>query len=206
MVLTFSAVYVLNKKKYQFEALIVGQVGEGYAIFKDKFRVIPLEDDGFYALEFYHQRDVAMTSPAYNLWTFFSRKEDNTTVLGEDVAKYTSKDIKRMFKRGCVFKKTSEGNLHPVMITEEGDLKVLSQDDRAYAVTRAKKRAERNRTAWDKYAPVIMLVSTVVVCACIFIFSVVYFNITMAENIANVCSGVPTSGVAIGDFSVVAGG
>lgn len=190
-----SILYARHKKTYKYDALIIAQVGDGYAVIKDKFKVVK-STKNFFMLKFYHQKDLERTSPQYKDWNFFgfNKKSAESIAEGEGerekkTGEYTRSELNKLFTRGCIFKKTAEGDIHPVKITEEGDLKVLSQDDRAFSALAAEQTAQLTQGAWDKYGKVVLTGLAILVSGAIFIFTIVYLNTTLGTTIGDICGG-----------------
>lgn len=183
--------FARHKALYKYKALIIAQVGDSWVILQDKFRVWRT-DEGYYAISFFHQKDIEATSPKYGFWSLFtkSEKESKSLLESDEPNKYTRRELDNLLARGAIFKKHSEGSITPVSITESGNLRVIDQDDRAFIADQAKKRAELSRTKWSTTLPALMFGATVLVLSLITVFYFVYLNNTMTENIANICSGV----------------
>ena len=183
--------YARHQATYKYKALIIAQVGDSWVLLQDKFRVWAA-DDGYYAISFFHQKDIEATSPRYGLWSLFAKSEKSSKeMLSADQANnFTRRELDNILARGAIFKKTSEGSITPAMITDDGDLKVISQDDRAFIANQAKKRAELSRTKWSTTLPILAFGATLILLGAMTVFYFVYLNNSMVENIDNICRGV----------------
>ena len=198
-------IFTRFKSNFKNEALIIAEVGNTTVVLKDKFKVVRSEED-YYEIVFWHQRDIDTTSPPYSQWNLFAKNKNSEEILGavQDAKKADNlvKVNKNALARGCLFYKTAEGDIKPMKITKEGDLVVISQDNRAFAAAAAKRRAERQKGKWGAAIPALIFGGTIILCALLFIFSVIYLNnsnsetmIEIANNIVrsahNATSGVP---------------
>jgi len=187
--------FFANKGRYPYKAIVIAQVGSSEVVLQDSFRVYQTEG-GFYALEFKKHRDIKGTSPAYKLWTLFSRGEgkQNDELLSADDNNntYSRDEIKKILVRGAIFYKTSEGSVKPVVI-QKGELTVIDQDDRAFIADEERQKAEMMQSGWQKALPYIIGVVTVVVCVGAAIFAMIYINNTLGETIANICGNVASA-------------
>lgn len=183
--------YARYKSMYKYKALIIAQVGDSWVLLQDLFRVWATED-GYYAISFFHQKDIEATSPKYGLWSLFAKsaKESKAVLESDKVKHYTRRELDNILARGAIFKKTSEGSITPAVITDDGDLKVISQDDRAFIANQAKKRAEMSKTKWSTTLPMIAFGATLILLGAMTVFYFVYLNNSMVENIDNICRGV----------------
>lgn len=192
--------------KYKNKALIIAEVGNTTVILEDKFKVVRSEDD-FYEIKFWHQKDIDTLSPKYSNWVLFAKNKKAEEVLNasEDAEKADKlvRVNKAALARGCIFYKTSEGDIKPMSITKEGGLHVIDQDSRAFAASAAKRRAERQRGKWGAAIPALIFGGTLILCALLFIFSVIYLNnsnsetmVEIASNVAKGAANATTTGVA----------
>ncbi len=190
--------YIFRKNHYKYEAIIFAEVGGSIYWFLDKFGV-KKHVDGHYELEFKHQRDVETTSPPYSEWTRVVGEKGTAEMLSEidstQAGKYTKKDVNRFINRAVAFYKTGEGNVVPFKMElsdherQKVKLTTFDNNQKAFLKDKYKKEAELGGSKWDKYISVATLGLTFVVCGTIFVFSFIYLNNTMSENIAEVCSG-----------------
>src|SRR6056297_2021922 len=130
-------IYGMYRKSYKYVAWIIAQVGDSRVIVPDKFKVYKTNKNS-YALKFYHQKDLERSSPPYSMWSLFATGKKASEILkdedpDEKKNTYTKAELDRILARGAIFKKASEGDIHPATITEELDIKVLSQDDRTFS-------------------------------------------------------------------------
>lgn len=198
-------IFARFKSNYKNEALIVAEVGNTTVILTDKFKVVRTDED-YYEIRFWHQKDLDTTSPSYDKWTLFAKNKNSEEILSaSNDAKKADKLVKvnkSALARGCLFYKTSEGDIKPMSITKDGNLNVIAQDNRAFAAAAAKRRAERQKGKWGAAIPALIFGGTLILCALLFIFSVIYLNnsnsetmIEIASNVArtasNTTSGVP---------------
>ena len=186
-------IYRMYRKSYKYVAWIIAQVGDTHVLIQDKFQVYKTNKNS-YALKFYHQKDLERSSPPYSMWSLFGvGKKTNDLLKDSDPDKktneYSKAELDKILARGAIFKKTSEGDIHPAVITEEADIKVLSQDDRTFSALAAEETERLTGSAWDKYGRYVLTGLTIMVCAGIFIFTFVYLNQTLSQGIADVCSG-----------------
>lgn len=187
--------FFANKGRYPYKAIVIAQVGGSEVVLQDSFRVYKT-DGGFYALEFRKHRDIKGTSPAYNLWTLFSRGEgkQNDQLLSSDNNNntYSRDEIKKILVRGAIFYKTSEGSVKPVVI-HKGELTVIDQNDRAFIADEERQKAEMMQSGLQKTLQIIMGLVTVIVCVGAVVFVVIYINNTLSETIANICGNVASA-------------
>ena len=187
-----SVIYSNYKKKYKYTAWIIAQVGDNYALIQDKMRVFKTEKN-HYALSFWHQRHLARSSPDYSLWTFFALGKQAEALISNDSTKYTRSQLDKILSRGCIFKMTSEGDITPAKIDENLDIKVLSQDDRAFAADAAEQTNSLLSDKWSKTAQIVTVFLTGVLIIGAVIFTVIYLNSTLSDTVANICTGAARS-------------
>ena len=179
-------IWTRYKTSFKNEALIVAEVGNSTVILKDKFKVVRSEQD-YYEILFWHQKDIDTTSPSYDKWTLFARNKNAKEILSNTETPEAADKLVRVNKsslaRGCLFYKTSEGDIKPMSITKDGNLKVISQDNRAFAATTAKRRAERQKGKWGAMIPALVFGGTVLICGLLVVFTIIYVSNSSTEAI-----------------------
>jgi len=181
--------YTNYKKKYKYTAWIIAQVGDNYTIIQDKMRVFKTDKNN-YALKFWSQRHLARSSPNYSFWTFFALGKQAEALISPDDEKYTKGKIEKVISRGCIFKMSSEGDITPAKINDNLDIKVLSQDDRAFAAEAAEQTNALLSDKMTKIVQQVVVFLVIVLCLGAFLFTLIYLNNTLSETVANICGGV----------------
>lgn len=185
-----SLLFANYKKKYKYTAWIIAQVGDNYTIVQDQMRVFKT-DKNHYALKFWSQRHLARSSPEYSFWTFFALGKQAEALISPDDDKYSKNQLDKIISRGCIFKMTSEGDITPAKINDNLDIKVLSQDDRAFAADAAE---QTNALLSDKMTKIVQQIVVFLVILLLVgatVFMIIYLNTTLSDTVANICGGVP---------------
>lgn len=217
-VVIFAGWVFISRSSYKHPAVIAVQTGpevNDVVLLKDRARVRETED-GYYILTFKTLKNDRMPSPPFKFWQKFIRGGAGYTPEVTDADgpaskhsrnKFTEKQIKKLLSRGILLYKTSEGELKPATWTSEGLLTVLDQDNRAFLISEAERRAKVNRTKWDRWVPVVTTLGIVLIMGLIFAFYLVYLNTNMADNISAICGGAAKAGSLTDAISqVVPGG
>lgn len=194
---------IFSKASYKHKALIAVQSGTSandIVWIEDFFRVRKLED-GYYVAQFKNLRSDMTPSPRFSYWQKFVKgKSSYKGVDDKDVEglskkelkqqnKWTKEQMKRYLMRGAIFYKTSEGELKPMVIKQEGELTVLDQDNRAFLMGEAQRRAKLNQSKTDKWIKAGLILGAMFFSAAIFIFALVYVNISLADTVGAICNG-----------------
>lgn len=180
--------YANYKRKYRYTAWIIAQVGENYTIIEDKMRVYKTEKNN-YALKFWSQRHLTRSSPNYSFWTFFVLGKQADALIGAEEDKYTKKQLDNIISRGCIFKMTSEGDITPAKIQDDLSIKVLSQDDRAFAAEAAEQTNALLSDKMTKMVQQVLAFMFVVILIGATVFVIIYLNTTLSDTISNICGG-----------------
>lgn len=188
-----SLLFANYKKKYKYTAWIIAQVGDNYTIVQDKMRVFKT-DKNHYALKFWSQRHLARSSPQYSFWTFFALGKQGEALISPDDDKYTKGKLDKIISRGCIFKMTSEGDITPAKIEDNLDIKVLSQDDRAFAADAAEQTNALLSDKMTKMVQQIVVFLVILLLVGATVFMIIYLNTTLSDTVANICGGATRGG------------
>lgn len=198
------AVIALSRSSYKHPAIVAVQTGtevNDVIIVSDKTRVRQTQD-GYYILQFKTLKNDRMPSPQFSFWQKFIKggngyDPETTPEEARKENKFTEKQIKKLLTRGILLYKTSEGELKPAIWTAEGKLSILDQDNRAFLISEAERRAKLNKTKIDRWVPVVTTLGIVLIMGLIFAFYMVYLNTNLADNISAICTGVSNNAPSI---------
>lgn len=198
------AMIMIARSSYKHPVMVAVQTGQNIddvTLVPDRCRVRQTED-GYYILQFKTLKNDRMPSPEFSLWQKFMRggkafDPQESLEQASHKNKFSEKEMKGILSRGLLLYKTSEGELKPCIFTATGKLTVLNQDNRAFLIHEAERRAKLNRTKLDRWVPVVTTLGIVLIMGLIFAFYMVYLNTNLADNIGAICSGVSSNSPSI---------
>lgn len=194
-ILAVLAFIYYNKRQYKYQGFIIAEIGDNnWAILPDKYRVYQVDGE-FYAIEFQHRKDALARSPDFKNWMLTSTDDraanellNKSKVEQEKNGRYyTRSEVNKLITRGALFSYHTEGYLAPATITKEGEIKILSQDDRAFMAAMYKKRMEFSANKWDTIKQVSVWLGTLLILGFVVLISV-YFIMQGSSEAADVAT------------------
>lgn len=186
---------VMHQKSFRNGAVLLVQNGDdpnNSVIVYDKFKIRVNPQTGYREAVFKKKR-MATTEPTgkFKFWNWKKKLDDYYTVELR-----TKQDATKAMTQGAIWFVTHEGNFHPVRIEvprdEEGRIRltVIDEENKSYMYDSIRKVKEFKTSDKDKMMQAILMGGTVVIVAAILIFTLVYTNNSLAENIATICREV----------------
>jgi hypothetical protein len=173
--------FVWWNKSYMHSVDVAIQTGEDAndVVWKtDKFKVINRQ--GHHTIVFKFMRGGAQ-SPSGNLWTKYLIGKN--TVINFNEALWTAKSMRNRIQRGLKLYRTLDGQFHPMTITKDGDLRVLTQDNRNFLIRSDREAQKLLLTGKQQVIAVVAVIVAIVILAICFILFLVY----LGNNTDNLC-------------------